>query len=67
MTINEQTAMMMSQIPEGDEWFQTEKVCPNCKDVYVWECPWWDDAPEYGGAVIGYILSCGNCEYHESF
>lgn len=58
---------MSDNIINEDVWYTSEKVCPNCKNVYVWVQPWWDDAPQYGGSVIGKIYKCGNCDYYESF
>ena len=48
-----------------DDWEETEMECPDCGQL-IWQAPWWDDAPENGGAYIGTHYRCGNCGYSDS-
>ena len=64
--------MKMSKYPEnsyvfdwGDDWKESKKVCPKCKNVYMWVTGWYDDPKEAGGACIGEQYECGNCGYFE--
>ena len=50
-----------------DEWSESERVCPKCKDVKVWQAGWYDGTPDDGGACIGTKYECGKCGHYESW
>lgn len=57
----------MSDYPEGsDDYYESDKVCPNCKDVLLWASAWWDDPVWAGGACIGTTYTCGDCGYYQN-
>ena len=49
-----------------DEWSESEKICPKCKDVKMWRAGWYDGTPDDGGACIGTKYECGKCNHYES-
>ena len=42
-----------------------ESVCPSCGGVLLVK-EWWDDTEENGGAYIGEIYDCTECDYYET-
>lgn len=60
----------MSDFPEEssnwEEWEPSDRVCPKCENVRMWEIPEYDDPSEMGGAHIGTMYDCGNCNYYET-
>jgi hypothetical protein len=52
----------MAWMPNADDEF----VCPDC-GAPTEQADWWDDAPENGGAAIGYRLRCTKCDWEESY
>lgn len=60
--------MKQSEYPDdSDDYSESDRACPQCKNVTMWVSSWWDDPVENGGACIGEIYTCGNCghfEYH---
>lgn len=53
--------------PQWDnDWVESDKICPECKDVRLWQAGWYDGTPSDGGACIGTKYMCGNCNYYES-
>ena len=49
-----------------DEWSESKRVCPKCKDVKMWQAGWYDGTPDDGGACIGTKYECGKCGHYES-
>jgi hypothetical protein len=57
---------MLGPDDDPSEWVPCDWPCPDCGAPTL-TAPWWDDAPENGGEVIGDLRQCTVCDWFERF
>ena len=48
----------MSQPIDDKDYYETEIICPNCIDVYLWQQDWYENEE-----LVGHFVKCGNCNF----
>jgi ribosomal protein S27AE len=62
---NVTTILPMSPMPIDieNDWRETNRPCPNCGDVRLWQADWEESTEDEGFYIQGTIRECGECGY----